>query len=140
MRLLLTALLLAAGSTDAADSGPAEVKSDRDTCHGCGMVISDRHFAAQVRLAGGIQTVKFDDIGCAVKFLDKQPAGQDPATAVWVMPLGDGPWLDARKAAFVTGKTSPMGFGFGALAGADGGLDFAAMKTRVLAAKPAHHH
>jgi nitrous oxide reductase accessory protein NosL len=119
------------------NDGPAEVKWDRDACQNCSMVISERHFAAQVRGGPKSAAAKFDDIGCAVKWLDKQPWAAEPATKVWVAQHADGAWLDAKTARYVAGKTSPMGFNFGAAAEGEG-LTFEAMRERVRAigAKP----
>ena len=43
-------------------------------------------------------------------------------------------WLDARKARFVAGMKSPMGFGFGARASSGGeGVEFETLKQQILA-------
>ena len=73
-RLLLIAFLLAGCSGEDA-TGPGEVRWDRESCARCAMAVSDRHFSAQVRGgAAGQRTrlYKFDDIGCAVVWLDQQ--------------------------------------------------------------------
>ena len=119
------------------NDGPAEVKWDRDACQNCSMVISERHFAAQVRGGPKGATAKFDDIGCAVKWLDKQPWAAEPATKVWVAQQADGAWLDAKTARYVAGKTSPMGFNFGAASEGDG-LTFEAMREQVRAIGAKH--
>ena len=102
------------------------------------MVISDRRFVAQVR--GGPRNLphKFDDVGCAARWLTKQSWAGEPKTKVWVARLKDGAWLDARTARYEGGKTSPMGFGFGAVDattgdGATGGVDFDELQRSVLA-------
>jgi ABC-2 type transport system permease protein len=46
-------------------TGPVDIKWDRDVCVRCSMVISDRHFAAQIRNPMK-KVLKFDDFGCAV--------------------------------------------------------------------------
>lgn len=108
-----TLLLLAACSREPA-TGPVEIKWDRDTCVRCSMVISDRHYAVQVRGGPKKQVFKFDDIGCAVHWLKGQPWGNEPATEIWVADYRSGKWLDARGAHYVTGKRTPMGYGYGA--------------------------
>ena len=73
-RLLLITFLLAGCSGEDA-TGPGEVRWDRESCTRCAMAVSDRHFSAQVRGgATGQKTrlYKFDDIGCAVVWLDQQ--------------------------------------------------------------------
>lgn len=124
-------LLLLLGCTRGGD-GPARITWDRDACKACSMVISDRHFAAQVRAPNGALS-KFDDIGCALKWLDRQPFADDPATKVWVARITDGAWLDARSARYLPGRTSPMGFNVGATDTGHDGHDFDTQRTAVRA-------
>ena len=56
-------------------TGAEDVRWDREICARCAMAVSDRNFSAQVR--GGregkkAKVYKFDDLGCAVIWLDKQ--------------------------------------------------------------------
>lgn len=111
-------------------TGPAAIVWDRDACTECTMVISDPAFAAQVRSPKG-QAFKFDDVGCAVRWLDKQPWARDPAVAFWVSAGPEGRWVEARGARFESGKASPMGYGFAA--GTGQGVDFTAMQRSALA-------
>lgn len=132
--LLGTALLLLAACSREPQAGPVEIKFDRDTCTHCSMAISDRHYAVQVR--GGLknQTFKFDDFGCAVTWLNKQPWGNDPAAEIWVADFHDGIWLNARTAYYLGGKTTPMAYGFGASRAAiPGGISFDEASKQVLA-------
>jgi len=141
---LAAAALSACGrATENWAAGMAPIKWDRDACSQCGMVISDRRFAAEVCGSQNNQVFKFDDIGCSMHWLrDKakeQPWSADPATRIWVADLEsqDGKllWLDAR-AAHYTRNTSPMGYNFGA-SGHDeaGAVDFQTMRQRVLTEK-----
>lgn len=123
---LLPGLLLGACSHEP-DTGPVAVHWDRDTCHRCRMVLSDHNHAAEVRGApAGQPTVayKFDDIGCAVVWLEQQPWKDDPRTEIWVADRSSGAWLDARGATYVTGDLTPMGYGLGAQDASAPGLDF----------------
>jgi len=120
--------------------GMAEIKWDRDACVRCKMVISDRRFAAEMRGGPRDEVLKFDDIGCAVIWAKSLAWAEDPKTHIWVassvgQAADGGPiWLDARQARYLAGKSSPMGYNFGAVAQADGGaIDFAAMRTQVFA-------
>ena len=92
--------------------GMAEIRWDRDTCARCNMVISDRRFAAEVRGGPRDQVFKFDDIGCVVFWLQQQPWAPD--ARIWVADaasrLDNLAWLDARKAHYMSGKSSPMGY------------------------------
>ncbi|MCF8178644.1 MAG: nitrous oxide reductase accessory protein NosL, partial [Sulfuritalea sp.] len=116
----LAAALSACGQKGVWPEGMVEIKWDRDTCTRCSMVISDRRFAAQLR--GGAKNIafKFDDIGCAVVWIRDKAKDytwlNNDETKFWVADIastGD-KWLDARKALFVGGKTSPMAYNFGA--------------------------
>ena len=119
--LLLTTLLLAslAGCDGDPGTGPVDVTWDRDACERCRMVLSDRHYGAQIRVPPGEgrkwgKAYKFDDIGCAVLWMDQQPWKEGPAIEIWVTDHRDGQWIDARTAHYVTGKTTPMEYGLGA--------------------------
>ena len=134
---LAVALLLPfiGGCSGEPDSGPVKIRWDRESCARCAMAISDPHYAAQIR--GGpaerkTKVYKFDDIGCAVVWLDQQPWKNDPRTKIWVADHRDGQWLDARKAWYVKGMKTPMDYGLGAQkTPAPGTLDFAAAREHI---------
>lgn len=116
--------------------GPGEVHWDRDTCKRCNMSVSDRHYAAQIRGGPKREAFKFDDIGCALFWLQEQniPWADAADTEIWVNDFRSGAWLDARKAHYLPDKTTPMAYGFGAVAQAEAGsIDFASMKAAILA-------
>lgn len=127
--LLLSLLLTVVGCSGDPGSGPSEVKWDRDTCERCRMVLSDRLYAAQVR--GGstgqkTRVYKFDDIGCAVLWLEQQPWRTDPRTEIWVTDYRTGAWIDARSAFYVKDRITPMAYGLGAQVDyVDGALTYA---------------
>ena len=113
--LLITFLLAGCSGKDA--TGPGEVRWDRESCTRCAMAVSDRHYAAQVRGGAAGQKArlyKFDDIGCAVVWLEGQPWKDDKRTGIWVTDHLTGEWIDARLASYVTGKVTPMDYGLGA--------------------------
>lgn len=121
------------GCAPGRNSGPVEIKWDRDVCTHCGMAISDRRFAAQVRGGPRRAVHKFDDIGCAIVWLEKQPWRGEPATELWVAAHDSGRWLDARAASYLAGRTSPMGYNYAAgEPGAAGGVDFAQARAAIL--------
>lgn len=98
-------------------TGPADVKWDRMACERCRMVLSDRHHSAQVRVRapdGRSNVYLFDDIGCAVLWLEGKPARTDPATEIWVNDWRTGGWIDARTASYVPNQVTPMEYGLGA--------------------------
>lgn len=116
--------------------GPGEVHWDRDTCKRCGMAVSDRHYAAQIRGGPKREVFKFDDIGCALFWLQEQKIAwaDAPETEIWVTDFRTGEWLEARKAHYLSGKTTPMAYGFAATAQPEAGsLDFTAMRAALLA-------
>ena len=122
-------LLLLSACGGAPDTGPAEVKWDRTTCERCRMVVSDRKHAAQVRYLPEnkkrSRVMHFDDIGCAVIWLEDKPWKDDPKTEIWVTDRHTGEWLDARSATYIKGDLTPMEYGLGAQAeSASDGLDF----------------
>lgn len=132
--LLGVALLLLAACSRTPETGPVEVKWDRDICIHCGMALSDRHYAVEVRGGPKKQVFKFDDIGCAVSWLKKQPWGNDPNMEIWVADFRTGKWLDARAVRYVTGKRTPMGFGYGATSEGDfGSISFDEARKQLLA-------
>lgn len=113
-----------------------EVKWDRVTCERCRMVLSDRQHSAQVRLRetdGRSRVYSFDDIGCAVIWLDERPEARDaPDTEIWVTDWRTGDWIDARTATYVPGQVTPMEYGLGAQPGpVDGGLSYAQARARI---------
>lgn len=128
---------LAAGCDgDVLPEGVARVRWDRDVCARCGMLISDYRFAAQARRAPHEENLKYDDIGCALVHLRERAL--DPATRVWVTDAtsrqGAVAWLDARRARYLPGRSSPMGYDFAAMDEArEGGVDFGALRRAVLA-------
>ena len=133
---LLTAFLLNACSVDPG-TGPAEVKWDRTACDRCRMLLSDRHFAAQVRyLPEGkkrSKVIQFDDIGCATLWLQDKPWRDDPQTQIWVADHRNGDWINARNASYVKDKLTPMEYGLGAQSDpAPNALDFEQAKAHIV--------
>jgi nitrous oxide reductase accessory protein NosL len=133
--LAAASLLLAACSGDPG-TGPKEVKWDRDVCVRCNMVLSDRAHAAQIRYpepgTGRSRVATFDDIGCAVLWLDRQDWRHEPAVEIWVTDYRDGSWIDARSAHYVTGRITPMQYGLGARDDAvEGALDFDQARAQI---------
>ena len=116
-------------------TGPLDVKWDRYTCERCRMVLSDRKHSAQVRVPqaeGRSKIVFFDDIGCAVVWLEDKPFRDDTRTEIWVTDWRTGDWIDARKAVYLTGQVTPMEYGLGAQTDPDAqALVFAAARERI---------
>ena len=117
------------------NTGPVKVHWDRDTCERCRMVVSDPKHAAQVRYRDEKNKSRihsFDDIGCAVIWLDKQAWRDAESTEVWVTDHRDGKWIDATKAFYITGQITPMEYGLGAQdSAAEGSLDYTGAKKHI---------
>lgn len=115
------------------ETGPVEIKWDRDACEVCRMLISDRHYAAQLRGGPRHKAYKFDDMGELIHWLAVQTWKNDPKLEIWVMDMDTGTkWLDARKARYMPGQHSPMDYGFGAIEGArTGSLSYDEMVKKV---------
>lgn len=140
---MLSGLLLNACS-NGSESGPKEAKWGRDTCERCRMVLSDRNYSAQIRyLPEGksfTQVIWFDDIGCAAMWLEDKPWKDDPRTEIWVADHRNGSWIDARKASYVKGKTTPMDYGLGAQSDSvAGGLNFTQAKAHIQQMEKQHN-
>ena len=112
---LATALLVAACA--ARPVGPPEVVLDRSACSHCGMLVSERIYAAALRTSDGREQV-FDDIGCLLAALRAGPLSD---AHVWVHDSVRGAWIEGASATFVTAPSlrTPMAGGVVAFADRD---------------------
>jgi copper chaperone NosL len=102
---------------DMPESGPVEIKWDRDVCERCKMAISDPKHAAQIRVSK-TKVLKFDDIGDAILYLqDHQDIKKNKNFEIWVTDYQTGNWIDAQRAFYVQQNHTPMEFGFSAAVG-----------------------
>lgn len=114
LALLAGAPLLAACKPQ--NEGPEDIRWGRETCAICGMIISDPHYAAEVRGGPDRHLSKFDDIGDAIIWLEEQDWKSDPTIEFWVRDYETGTkWLDARKIYYRSGMVTPMDYGFAAV-------------------------
>jgi len=130
---LLAGLVLLAACKD--DNGPVDVQYGREACENCGMLISDPHYATELRGGADNHVHKFDDMGDAVLWLDRKSGwSQTDLKEFWVMNSDDAKtWLDARKAFYVRAST-PMDYGFSAVPDQrDGAITFEEMRQTILA-------
>ncbi|AKH20823.1 multidrug ABC transporter ATPase [Sedimenticola thiotaurini] len=130
------ALSLLTGCSVDPGTGPDDVKWDRETCERCRMVLSDRNHSAQIRYYPAnkkrSKVMKFDDIGCAVIWLEDKPWKDDPKTQIWVTDRHGGGWLNAREAFYIKGDLTPMEYGLGAQQeAAEGSLNYEQAKEHI---------
>ena len=119
-------------------TGPADIKWDRDACDRCQMMLSDRNFSAQIRVfpeGERSKVFQFDDIGCASLWLDaaqQQTWKADSKTQIWVTDYTSGEWIDAQKAWYVKEQITPMNYGLGAVMSNQANtLDFEQAKVHI---------
>ena len=131
---LISLIFLSACSKEA-DTGAADIRWDRETCERCLMAVGDRRFAAQIRGGESPESkklYKFDDLGCAVLWLDQQTWKDNPLTEIWVTDFQTEQWIDARSAHYVKDQLSPMNYGLGAQTeAAPDSLDFSQARLHI---------
>ena len=113
---------------------PVDFVWDRVACEECKMALSDPHYSAQVIDPKG-KAYYFDDIGCAVLWLQRQPWKDKART--WVNDVKTTEWIEAQKANWISGDSqTPMGYGFAAtLSAVENALDYATVKKRMVSGK-----
>ncbi len=140
--LAVLAILLLTSCSNETDTGPVEVRWDRDVCERCAMAVSDRNFAAQIRGgdAGQKQALhKFDDLGCAIIWLDQQTWKDEPAVEIWVNDFNSNDWIDATTASYLRGQRSPMNYGLAAQQSkAPDALNFTEARAHIYAVEKKH--
>ncbi|MCB4743622.1 MAG: hypothetical protein LGB07_05265 [Sulfurovum sp.] len=87
---------------------------DRDMCQRCKMAISERKFAVQIIDKRHRKVYKFDDLGCAILWMDRVKAPWKDQAIIWISDAKTGKWVDGRKALYIEGAITPMAFGFAA--------------------------
>jgi hypothetical protein len=127
---ILIMLVLLAGCWQSSNTGPSDIHWDRQTCEHCQMVISEQRHAVQIRRLGARQTHAFDDLGCALLWLEEQGlmAGGGEGPEIWVNDSTADDWIDARSAQFEAGLSTPMDYGFGV---AEHGISLGEVEARV---------
>ena len=106
---------------------PVDFVWDRVACQECKMALSDPHYSAQVIDPDG-SAYYFDDIGCAILWLRRQPWKNKART--WVNDVKTTDWIEAKKANWISGDPqTPMGYGFAAtLSPVENALDYETVK------------
>ena len=88
---------------------PPAILMDRSACSKCGMLISERAYAAAIRWPDGHDQV-FDDIGCLVAAVRQTPARD---AQYWFHDAVSGEWITGASPVFVISPElrTPMGGG-----------------------------
>jgi copper chaperone NosL len=110
--LVVIALTMWVGACAVRASNPPALLVDRSSCSRCGMLISERAYAAAIRLADGHDEL-FDDIGCLVASLEQRKLS---GAKFWFHDAADGEWISDVDPVFVTAPAlrTPMGGGIAA--------------------------
>ncbi len=118
---------------------PVKLVWDRETCEQCAMAVSDRRYAVQVIEPNG-KAHFFDDIGCALTWLENQEWGKGSRT--WVSDVNTNEWIDAEKANWRFGDpNTPMGYGFAAtLNPVENALEFDTVQQMIADNRSLRHH
>ncbi len=113
--LFLSALGTLSGCGQSRQKGtPVKVHWDRDMCERCKMVLSERKYAAEIIDPKTDKAYTFDDIGCAVLWLEEEKIPWAKEAKIWVTDAKTGQWLDARKAKYTDDSITPMAYGVAA--------------------------
>jgi len=103
------------GCGDSRPKGGVEaIHWDRDMCERCKMVVSERKYAAEIVDPKTDKVYKFDDLGCAVLWLEEEKIPWADEAKIWVTDAKTGAWLDARKALYTDDSITPMAYGIAA--------------------------
>ena len=113
--LLITLLSLSfLGCEKQEQNGPHKIHYDRDMCAECKMVISDRNYAVQIVNPTNNKAYNFDDIGCAIIWMDQHDEPWLDEAKLYVADHDTAELTVAREVYWAKGFTTPMDFGFAA--------------------------
>jgi len=94
--------------------GVAKIHWDRDMCERCKMAISERKYAFEVINPKTGKTYKFDDIGCAILWMDEEKIPWKNKAILWITDAKTGKWINARTAYYTNDSITPMAYGIAA--------------------------
>lgn len=139
----LSVLLIVMLSFNACEKSKTEgvhkIHFDRDMCVQCRMVVSDRHYVAQIVDTRNDKAYTFDDIGCALLWIAQNPKDWHRDAKIYIAESQTGRFIDAKAAYWTTGHTTPMGFGLAAHEKIQkGSIKFSQLHTHVVASQKAH--
>ena len=113
--MLFFSIMIGLGACEKkSEDGLAKMHWDRDMCERCKMAVSERKYAVQIINPQNHKVYKFDDIGCAVLWLDEEKIPWRTSAIIWITDAKTGKWIDAKKAIYTDDSITPMAFGFAA--------------------------
>ena len=118
--ILLLALLLGCNAAE----GAVEPVWGKQACDHCHMLLSDPSNAAQLVTPDG-ERMYFDDVGCMVERIARPGSS---IAHLWVRDA-HGTWIDAQRARYHAGVTTPMGYGV--QVSEHGELDFRQLQREI---------
>ena len=124
-------LATVAGGCGGPADGPPRIEIDRTACAHCGMLVSERAYAAAYR-RGADEAKVFDDIGCLLAAVRREPEAH--GLRFWFHDAPTAAWIDGREAVFVAspGVRTPMGGGLAAYRDAQAARDATAAHQGVV--------
>lgn len=114
--ILFSAILavLVFGCNKTINTEPKKVIYDRDLCERCKMQLVDRYHTAQIVNPENGQSYLFDDLGCAVLWLDETTPSWKEKALIYITDGKNGNWVEHKNAYYAEGYNTPMSFGIAA--------------------------
>ena len=117
---------------------------DRDMCERCKMAVSERKYAVQIINPKNDKSYKFDDIGCAILWLQEEHIAWSESAIIWITDAKTGKWINAKTAIYTDDSITPMAFGFAAYERTDAPknhrlVDFNRVKEEVFEIEKLNH-
>ena len=114
--VLITAVLCSlslSACSDRESLSPKDPAWDRDVCHRCQMMISDRNYSAQVINPAKGEHYFFDDLGCALNWLQETKPVWKNEALIYANDARSGKWVDVRQGIIAVQFVTPMSYGMG---------------------------
>jgi len=111
---LLMIIFIFGGCEKRDKTAPVPIHWDRDSCERCDMAISERKYAVEVVNPKTGKHYLFDDIGCAVLWMEENKIPWKKDAIIWVTDAKTGKWIDAKKAEYTDDMITPMAYGISA--------------------------
>lgn len=110
---------------------PLEFQDNTVQCPKCHMYLVGKKYTAQI-ITNDLKTHFFDDIGCAILWLNDQKTEIQSIT-FWVYSNDTNHYINALKASYTFTESTPMHYGFGAYENLrEGMINFEEMRLRML--------